>query len=85
MPLHVTNADLEDAEIEEASELNSAEDKMLHQNECRNMRRKTVVLVSRVTNPSRQKVAAALDTAFPGIPSHNRAEPDKLQGERLSL
>jgi predicted phosphoribosyltransferase len=48
MPLHVTNADLEDAEIEEALELNSAEDKMLHQNECRNMRRKTVVLVSRV-------------------------------------
>jgi hypothetical protein len=46
MPLHVTNADLEDAEIEEA--LNSAEDKMLHQNECRNMREKTVVLVSRV-------------------------------------
>jgi hypothetical protein len=37
------NADLEDAEIEEALELNSAEDKMLHQNECRNMRRKTVV------------------------------------------
>jgi hypothetical protein len=29
---------LEDAEIEEALELNSAEDKMLHQNECRNMR-----------------------------------------------
>jgi hypothetical protein len=48
MPLHVTNADLEDAEIEEALELNSAEDKMLHQNVCRNVRRKTVVLVSRV-------------------------------------
>jgi hypothetical protein len=59
-------------------ELNSAEDKMLHQNECRNMRRKTVVLVSRA-NPSRQKVAAAaLDTAFPGIPSHNR-EPEKAR------
>jgi hypothetical protein len=28
MPLHVTNADLEDAEMEEALELNSAEDKM---------------------------------------------------------
>jgi hypothetical protein len=36
---------IEDAEIEEA-ELNSAEDKMLHQNECRNMRGE--VLVSRV-------------------------------------
>jgi hypothetical protein len=35
--------DLEDAETG-SIELNSAEDKMLHQNECRNMRRKTVVL-----------------------------------------
>jgi hypothetical protein len=41
MPLHVTNA-VEDAEIEEA-ELNSAEDKMLHQNECRNMRGEVLV------------------------------------------
>jgi hypothetical protein len=42
-----------------------------------------VVLVSRA-NPSRQKVAAAaLDTAFPGIPSHNR-EPETSSGERLS-
>jgi hypothetical protein len=47
MPLHVTNADLDDADLG-SIELNSAEDKMLHQNECRNMRRKTVVLVSRV-------------------------------------
>jgi hypothetical protein len=37
-PLHVTNVDLEDSEMDEALELNSEEDKMpLQQNPCRNM------------------------------------------------
>jgi hypothetical protein len=46
-PLHVTNVDSEDSEMDEALELDSAEDKMpLQQNACRNMRRKMMVPMS---------------------------------------
>jgi hypothetical protein len=45
-PLFVTSVDLEEAELEELLHLNSAEDKMLQQSACRNMRRKMMVLMS---------------------------------------
>jgi hypothetical protein len=38
--------DLEEVELDEALDLNAAEDKTLQQNACRNMRRKTMVRMS---------------------------------------
>jgi hypothetical protein len=60
---------------------------MLHQNECRNIEEeKTVVLVSRVTNPSRQRKLQQLHwlSISRNTESQQSREPDKLR-EKGSL
>jgi hypothetical protein len=72
-PYFVATVDFEEAEFDEALDLNAAEDKVLQQNACHNMRRKTMVRIStKLSNPPRQKVTTTPpDTVFPDTESHN--------------
>jgi hypothetical protein len=52
-PLFVTKVDSEEVELNKALDLNPAEDKMLQQNACHNVRKKMMVRMNtKLTNPS---------------------------------